>query len=567
MGKAARSKSARRDRTSLPAPTVVPSPLRKRRFPDSAPVYLAGVFLATAGLLVYLNALRGPFVFDDFPAISNNPTIRALWPPSSVLSPPAKTPVSGRPLVNFSLALNYAISGLNVGSYHLFNVIVHLCAGLVLFGIVRRTLISPELRARYRTHATGIALAASLLWIVHPLATESVNYTIQRTELLMGVFLLFTIYSSIRSFESPDRRIWEIAALGAFALGMASKEVAVVTPVLVLAYDRLFWSKSLRDVWKSHWRLYVGLAIVLVIFVLLIATRFRGAFAGFTRRDVTPWQYALTQTGVIIHYLRLAFFPTALAADYGGWPIAKSIGEVLPSLLVLVALAALTLVGLFRQKRVAFLGVVFFLILAPTSSFRPVPAEVAAERRMYLPLAALVVLIVLVAHAAMRRLRAPRGIGIAVVAGLALTLGVTTIRRNVDYRSTFSFWSDVVAKRPDNARARLWLGQHFYKSGRFQEALQQYETAVRLQPQNAVARFGLGVALGRLGRTAEAIDQYREAVRFNPRYARAHYNLALALSRVGQLEEVEGHLEAALRLKPDFTAARRALDARRGTGP
>ncbi len=538
-------------------------------------------------------------MFDDLPAISNNPTIRALWPPSRVLSPPAKTPVTGRPLVNLSLALNYAIGGLNVGSYHVFNVTVHLLAGLVLFGIVRRTLISHDLRARYRGQATGLALAAALLWIVHPLATESVNYTIQRTELLMGLFLLLTIHCSIRSFESPGQRIWVVAALGAFALGMASKEVTVVAPVLVLAYDRLFWSKSLRDAVKTRWRLYAGFAVVLVISVSVIATGFRRTLSGFARRDVTPWDYALTQSGVIVHYLRLVFWPDALSGDYDGWPIARSIGEVLPSLIAVVALVALTLWGLFRRKMIAFLGVFFFLVLAPTSSFRPIPVEVAAERRMYLPLAAVVALVVVAGHTYLRRLGAPRAAGVAVVAALAVTLAVVTIHRNDDYRTTLSFWTDVVEKRPDNPRARIWLGEHFYKTGRRAEALDQYATAVRLQPGNAVARYGLGIVLVRLGRTDEAIDHYREAVRINPsyarahynlglalggraktqeaiehyraairidpRHARAHYNLALALSELGRSDEVTGLLEAAVRLKPDFPEARRAL-AVRGNG-
>lgn len=598
MGKASRSKSARRDR-SLTTPPQLAAEIRPGRRPGSTAFrleYLAAVLLATAGLVVYLNALRGPFVLDDLAAIPGNSTIRALWPPSNVLSPPARTAVTGRPVVNLSLALNYAIGGLNVGSYHVFNLTVHLVAALVLFGIVRRTLVSPGLRARYRGQATGLALAAALLWVVHPLVTESVDYTIQRTELLMGLFFLLTLYCALRGFESPGRRIWHVAALVAFALGMGSKEVVVVAPVVVLAYDRLFWSTSLRDAVKRHWRLYAGLAMVLVIFVLLIATRFRRTFAGFANRDVTPWEYALTQSGVIVHYLRLAFWPNALSGDYDGWPIARSIGDVLPSLIAVVALVALTLWGLLRRKMLAFLGVFFFLVLAPTSSFRPLPAEVAAERRMYLPLAAVVVLIVLVGHAFLHRLGAPRAAGVGIVAVLAVTLAVVTIQRNDDYRTTLSFWSDVVAKRPDNPRARMWLGDYLHKNGRSADALEHLAAAVRLRPGHGPAHYSLGVALASQGRTDEAIDHYRKALRIDPEYASAHnnlgialaargyveeaiehyratirtdplhagahYNLAIALSQLGRTDEVTGLLEAAVRLKPDFPEARRALAVR-----
>ncbi|HZI66754.1 MAG TPA: tetratricopeptide repeat protein [Thermoanaerobaculia bacterium] len=597
MGKAARSKSARRDRAALPAPPPAARSRVRRRLgpPAFRAEYLAAILLTAAGLVVYSNALRGPFVLDDHAAITSNTSIRSLSP--DVLSPPARTAVSGRPVVNLTLAFNHAVGGLNPASYHAFNVALHLLAALTFFGITRRTLGSPELQSRFRDRALPLAAAVALLWVVHPLATETVNYTIQRTELLMGLFTLLTLYCAIRAFESPGRRLWEAAALLAFALAMGSKEVAVVAPMLVLAHDSLFWSKSLREALRRHLRLHAGLALVLLVCVLLVATRFRRTLAGFVRDDVTPWEYALTQSGVIVHYLRLAFWPNALAADYGGWPVARSIRDVLPFLFVVVALFALTVWGVLRRKKLAFLGVVFFLVLAPTSSFRALVNEVAAERRMYLPLAAVVALVVMAGDALRRRLGAASGVGAAVVATLALALALTTVRRNDDYRTTLAFWTDVVDKRPDNGRAREWLGDYLYKRGRYAEAFPHLEAAARLQPASGRAQYSFGVALANRGRKDEAIERYRAALRLepdypparnnlgieladrgrfdeairhyraalrvDPGYALAHYNLARALARLGRSEETTTHLEEAVRLQPDFADARRALDARR----
>ena len=551
---------------------------------------LAIPLILAAGLFAYHNSLHGAFVMDDLPAIPQNTTIRSLWPPWAVFSPPAQTAVAGRPLVNLSLALNYAVGRESVVSYHAFNLMIHLLAALVLFGIIRRTLRGPGLEIR---EATGIATVAALLWVVHPLASESVDYTIQRTELLMGLFFLMTLYCAIRGFDSPGRPGWYVAAVTAFALGLGSKEVIVMAPVIVFVYDWLFRSPSLSDAFRRHWRLYAGFAGVLALFVLLVATRFRRVFAGMVGRSVTPWDYALTESGVIVHYLRLAFWPHPLVADYDGWPIAASVGSVLPFLAVVVALVALTLWGLARRQKLAFLGTWFFLILAPTSSFRPIRSEIAGERRMYLPLAAVVVLIVLVGRALLSRWGAPRAAAITAVAVAAVTLSLVTVRRNDDYGTTLSFWSDVVAKRPDNPRAHMSLGDYFLARGEGKEALAHYSEAVRLRPGSPKAQYDLAIVLASQGRLEEAIEHYREtlrvypenasahnnlaaalagrhdvdgaiehyreAIRIEPGHAVAHYNLALALGERGRTEEEIQHLEAAVRLQPNFAQARQTL--------
>jgi tetratricopeptide (TPR) repeat protein len=515
---------------------------------------LVAPLLVAAAIFAYRNSLQGPFVLDDLTAIQGNRTIRTLWPPWSALSPPPSSAVTGRPLVNLSLAINYALSGLDPGSYHLFNLGIHILSVLLLFGITRRTLRSPGLQSRYSSGAHGIATAVALLWAVHPLTTESIDYTIQRTELLMGFFFFLTLYCALRGFESPEKQLWPVAAVGSFALGLGCKEVIVVAPLVVLAYDSLFWSGSLFDALKRHRRLYAGFVVVLGLFVLLVGTRLRGAFRGLGRR-MSPWNYLLTQTGVIVHYLRLAVWPHPLAADYDGWPIATSIEAVLPWLAIVSALLALTVWGLARRRRLAFLGVWFFLILAPTSSFRPIAVEVAAERRMYLPLAAVVALGVLGGHALLARINARKAIGIVSVTALAIVLSIVTLRRNETYRDTLSFWSDVVAKRPDNPRARIWLAKHLRERGRNAEALEHLVAAVHLQPENEDAQYGLAVALASQGRIDEAIQHYREALRINPKDVSAHNNLGVALARRGEIAEALDHYRTAIRIDPSHAGA------------
>src|SRR3954462_5691403 len=126
-------------------------------------VWIRAALIALAGVLVYANALSGPFVLDDQDTVLTNEQIRQLWPPSVVLFPALELPVAGRPAVNVSFALNYAVGGLDVRGYHLVNIAIHIACGLLLFGIVGRTLNLPSLRDRFGTRSTDLAFAVALI--------------------------------------------------------------------------------------------------------------------------------------------------------------------------------------------------------------------------------------------------------------------------------------------------------------------------------------------------------------------------------------------------------------------
>lgn len=519
---------------------------------------LIPLILLIAGVTSYHNSFTGEFLFDDHLRIIDNPQIRHLWPPWTVMAH------SSRPLVELSLAVNYALGGFNVWGYHAFNLTIHLLAGLALLGLVRRMLESPKLRARHARAAPWLALAVALLWLLHPLQTESVAYIIQRAETLMGLFLLVTLYCGIRGAESAAHHArWYLAAVTACTLGMASKEVMVVAPLVMLLYDRVFLSGSFRAIFRQRWGLYAGLAATwLVLGVAVLTSRpedTSGLVPGAT------WRYAITQFGVIVHYLRLAFWPHPQVFDYL-WPLADSVSAVVPSALVVLSLLGATIWALVRLAWPGFWGAWFFLILAPTSSVLAI-ADAAVEHRMYLPLAAVVVLVVLGAHelaGSLPRRASPglrRWLEVSLlVAGVAV-LGHATVRRNEDFQSNLAMWSDVVAKRPLNPRAHTELGLALEKQGRINDAIAHYSEALRLKPDYAVAHNNLGNALSTQGKLEEAIAHYSEALRLKPDYAKAHNNLGNALARQGKLEDAVGRYREALRINPDYADAHNNLGA------
>ena len=309
--------------------------------------------------------------------------------------------VTGRPLLNLSFAVNYAISGLNVWSYHAANLAIHVLAALLLFGILRRTFLLPRwaefLSAAFAEPALRLgclALAIALLWAIHPLQTESVTYIVQRAESLVGLFYLLTLYCFIRGATSGRGRSWYAAAVLACLLGMASKEVMVSAPLMVLLYDRAFLAGSFREAWRRRYGVYLALASTwLLLGWLVIVAGNRGGSAGFGA-GVGSWAYLCTQFGAIVHYLKLSVWPHPLLLDYGPDTVPMTL-EILPDAILVVLLGLATLVALWRWPKIGFLGAWFFAILAPTSSIVPVATQVVAEHRMYLPLAAVVTAVTL----------------------------------------------------------------------------------------------------------------------------------------------------------------------------
>jgi tetratricopeptide (TPR) repeat protein len=537
-------------------PAACETPKRDRvvRTPPSGSVsrwavVLAGAILVLAALAAYHNSFSGPFIWDDLSSITDNPTIRHF---NSALSPPNDVGVGGRPISNLTLALNYALGGTDVWGYHAFNLLIHTLAGLTLLGIVRRTLQRPVLNERFGAVALPLALAVAIIWTVHPLQTEAVTYITQRYESMMGLFYLLTLYCFVRSVESAAPAKWQILSVVACLLGVMSKEIIVSAPVMVLLYDRTFVAGSFLEAWRRRWRYYLGLASIWLLLVpLLTGVHQRGA--GF-ELGVTWWRYALSSCRSVVLYLKLAVWPHPLVLDYGT-DIVHHASEVTPYVMVLAVLVAGTTVALWRWPVVGFAGAWVFVILAPASSVVPLAGQPMAEHRMYLSLAAVIGLGVLELYTRIGRR------SMLMFAAAAAGLGWITIQRNKDYRSELTIWSDTVAKRPNNERAHNNLGLALEKMpGRLNDAIAQYEEALRLKPDIAGAHSNLGNALEVEGRTADAIAQYEEALRLKPDIAEVHNNLGNALEKMpGRLNDAIAQYEKALRLKPDYAEAHNNL--------
>ena len=562
--------------------------------------------LILSGVATYWNGLTAPFVYDDELSVVENQSIRQLRFPE-VWYAEQDTPTAGRPLVNLSFALNYAITGLDVRTYHAFNLAIHLACALALFGLVRRTLELPEVGSALGARSRDLAFAAALIWTVHPLNSEVVEYVTERTESMMALCYLSTMYAGVRAVHAERRVIWFAAAVLSCAAGMACKESMVTAPVMMMLYDSVYVYGSAKTAFSKRWLFYLALAATWTILGALMWSDPRGGSAGFSGQ-VSPWTYLLNQAVVIPEYLHKTIWPRSLVAGYG-WPVPLALVDVFPYAVLMLGLLLLTVVAFLRIPKVGILGVWFFVTLAPTSSVIPIPTEVGAERRMYLPLAGLAVAGAVGAFALLQSLEARyerssrtfcrRTVRYGGVIALLLTAGALTagtIARNREYSSPLTLYRTVVERRPTSLshhilgsalmtagfheeavahlraalpgapRAHYDLGVEMFNQGRFDEAIQHLETLIGVRDTPPVAhpywqapvrgdevgaRLLIGRALAQQQRWREASEQFEQVVSMAPTHVEAHKLLAGTLFSERSFEQSIVHYQTYLQSRPD----------------
>ncbi len=492
-----------------------------------------------------------------------------LFPLSGALT------VSGRPVLNLSLALNYAVSGYRPWSYHALNLLIHIGAALALFGIARRTIesIGPAGSPDASPRATWLALASALLWAVHPLTTEGVTYIVQRAESLMALFYLLTLYGFARwvrvgdsdSGTGTDARGggagWAAFSVLACLLGTGTKEVIVSAPLAVYLYDRTFVSKSWAGPWRARKGYYLALLASWIPLVLLVRSTGwdRGSTSGF-HVGIPWWPYWRSQGEAVARYLGLSFWPHPLVFDYGPTRLPVWQADILFGLLM--AAAAATALGCWKGRPWAFLSGLCFMVLAPTSVL-PGVLQFVSEHRMYLPLAAVVTWAVVGADAAAERwlsdARSRRrilGAGFAVVAA---GFAAATAHRNLIYRTHLGIWQDTIAKRPFDPLAQANVGEALLDLGKIKEGMAYCERSIELDPYKADAHYNLGLGYETLEQWEDALRQYEIAAVINPKQVYGEFRAGRILDRLGKPVDAEVLLRNALGNMPTLAPAHASL--------
>ncbi len=471
----------------------------------------AKYIVATAAVAAFGASLASSFHLDDY-AILSDPVLTSVGGWWRVWAP-----LQTRPLTYFTFWLNYAVSGANPVGYHLVNLLLHVAATLLLARVLSRRL--PE-RA---------VLVATALFALHPIQAEPVLYIFARATLLATLLCLAALDAWF-----AERR-W--AAAGWFALALAAKEECVAFPlVLLLLHIVERRDRSERPAIAAM--LSLSLAAGLRVFAALRAhpDAPAGAQAGVSVAD-----YLAAQGAVIWRYLRLLVFP-------GGFTVDPDIA--VPSLgIALLAWAALlalfvALAWKSRQNAWAFWLLAGFFLLAPSSSIFPAQ-DLAADRRMYLPM---------IAFAAGVGILASR-VNARVLAVFAAALALLSVERSLVWMSEESLWTEAVKRAPNKLRPKIQLARAVAPP----RAIELLNEAKRMAPENANVAAELGRALLAAGRPAEALGEFGRALALDPTSARAINNRGAALAALGQTEAARQDFERALRIDPCQADARANL--------
>ncbi len=499
--------------------------------------YYAVGLIAVLGiaLQVYGPALNGPFLFDDLYLTMNSPDISAdinRWL------------VKIRPLLTLSFWVNYSVSGHETFSYHVFNVLFHVINTFLIFVVVRRLL---RLAGSADAWIAGFCAGVFLL---HPVQTESVAYIAGRSESFSVLFFLgaFAVFLYRRAKEVT----WPVSAaiLVLFTAALASKEHTIVLPGLLLLADYFLSppGQALSAI-RKNWRLYGPIAVGGAAgVVVILRTIDWTSSAGFGLKDATWYEYLFTQFRVFFVYLRLFLFPVNLTIDYD-FPFSRSLVDH-GAIFGLIGILALLAAAVYWRRRypLASMGLLTFgLLLLPTSSIVPIK-DPLAERRLYLPMIGLLLIVAEV----LVRWNPPRRILAAAGGTVLVIFAAATYQRSKVWSDTLLAWEDTVEKSPNKARAQFQLAFAYYKAGRCREALPHYERVAKLQAPDDQLLIDWALAYDCVNQPEQALAKLRQATEVEKKSAHAWALIGMVYAKTGRVPEAREAIDRAIAVNPNF---------------
>jgi tetratricopeptide (TPR) repeat protein len=533
--------------------------------------------LAALALVLYLPTLDHPFVFDDVWNLQENSAIRPerLDAESLVRAARGHESVAARPLSNLTFALDARISGSEPRSYRRTNLFIHATNAVLVFWLllqfsgfqrIRLGGSKPEelpARAMEASVDPGWAFFGALLWLVHPAQTQAVTYLHQRSTSLASLFFLasVTLYVEGRRAGSGFRQWCSLGGAGAAAvLAVASKEIALVLPVVILLVEWLFF-QELRFSWFAERKAPLAVAGLtmssLAGFYLVRAWPW--IESAYAQAGYTPVLRLLTELRAGVLYLSLLVWPhpSRLNLDHH-LEVSRSLLDPLSgalSLALWLLVAVLAVSWARRGRRLAFFGLAW-LIATSLMESTLIPVELVAEHRQYL--SSVGVLLILLEFLK-RSGRLVPGWALASVATLAIAvLSSWTLDRNRVWSDELLLWQDTVRKSPGKARPHNNLGWALARADRRPEAIDAFRTALSIRP-SAETHLNLGQALLAEEELEEATRHLLFASMSMPRSFAAQYKLGVVLLRSDRPEEAARSLRDALSLEPESWDARYEL--------
>jgi len=502
--------------------------------------------ICICGVIIFFATVHSPFLYDDAHAIEDNPYIKNL---SKFQQMVGVQNIFNRSILLFTFSVNHAIGQLDVFGYHLINLMLHLCVGIILYFLTMElvTIENPALTTTFQR----LPLVVSLIHLFNPINVESITYLSSRSSVLVTLFYLSSFYLFIRFVNSKEKQKnkWKnihypIVILFLFYLGLGTKEIIVTLPIVAVLY---LWVQSST---KNFHKFLPELAVVLIPLIIYLLYRYVQMGNLLVIKN-DPYSYTidrglyiLTQIKVVISYylvkllfpINLNFEPDIrLVSGFFDW-------EWIASLIIGVGIA----IGIFYQKSIllkcAFIWALITIL--PTSSIIPLK-QIATEHRTYLSGIGISMGlgILFLRTASLSRLMHPTLIIVLVIYGLL------TMKRSLDYRSEINIWEDTVKKSPYKSMAHNNLGTAYLSKKRLKEARQSFEVSSALSPSSADPYINMGHIHARNKEWNKAKLKYDLALKLGANRSQVFFNSGLMRLKLNKAEEALPFLLEAIKIK------------------
>ncbi len=401
-----------------------------------------------------------------------------------------------RPIAGLTFALNFFISGTDPFSFHLVNLLIHWLCSVFLFLFLYQTLNLPSFHGKYAASAYPIALLSAVLWAINPIQTQSVTYVVQRMNSLAGLFYIMSMFFYAKgrsSLAGKSRFVYGACASRPLSWPSDPKENAALLPISILLYEGIVVQNDIGP-WIKRNKTYVLMALALILTLsVLYAYYRRGSFLSFLKdyeeRPFTLAQRLLTQPRVVLFYLSLIFYPLPGRLSIAhSFDISASLFSPVSTLFAILSiLGGVVFAVLFsRRYRILAFCFLFFLVnhLLESSVF---PLELVFEHRNYIPSMVVFLPITIGLCLLFKRYAnasGMKGILAVFIVLLLVGLGHATYLRNFAWKSEQSLWADASMKAPDQFRPHHNLGVAYQQQGRLQEAVAEFEKALKSKGVN-----------------------------------------------------------------------------------
>ena len=501
--------------------------------------------ICVCGVIIYFATVHSPFIYDDAHAIEDNPYIKNL---SKFQQMVGVQNIFNRSILLFTFSVNHAIGQLDVFGYHLINLMLHLCVGIMLYFLTMEllTIENPALTPTFQR----LPLAVSLIHIFNPINVESVTYLSSRSSVLVTLFYLSSFYLFIRFVNSKEKKKkWKnvhypIVILFLFYLGLGTKEIIVTLPIIAILY---LWVHSST---KNFHKFLPELAVILIPLIIYLLYRYV-QMGNLLVIKTDPYSYMidrslyiLTQIKVVISYyfvklifpINLNFEPDIrLVSGFLDW-------EWVVSLIIGVCIA----IGIFYQKSIllkcAFIWALITIL--PTSSIIPLK-QIATEHRTYLPgLGINMGLGILFLRGVSHRKLIPPTLFIFLV-----IYGLLAMKRSLDYRSEINLWQDTVRKSPYKSMVHNNMGTAYLSKERLKEARKSFEVSSALSPSSTDPYINMGHIDARNKEWDKAKLKYDLALKLGANRSQVFFNSGLMRLKLNKPAEALPFLLEAIKIK------------------